>query len=79
MAFLSYMLITCYNIKTLRDKSAAKVQEQKQKIEELQLSNKAKESILNNPSKKDIIEIAARDRLGYAYPDEKVFVDISGK
>ena len=63
----------------MRDKSAAKVQEQKQKIEELQLSNKAKESILNNPSKKDIIEIAARDRLGYAYPDEKVFVDISGK
>lgn len=35
-------------------------------------------SLLDGGSEKEIIEKAARDRLGYVYADEQVYVDISG-
>ena len=42
-----------------------------QKISEL-------ERLLEDGTEADIIEKAARERLGYVYADEQVFVDISG-
>ncbi|MBR5923388.1 MAG: septum formation initiator family protein [Clostridia bacterium] len=35
-------------------------------------------SRLSSASYNDIIEKAARERLGYAYPTEEIYVDISG-
>ncbi len=35
-------------------------------------------SILNSDSNKQIIEKAARERLGYIYSNEQVFIDYSG-
>lgn len=35
-------------------------------------------ALLNSDSDKEIIEKAARERLGYIYSDEQVFIDISG-
>lgn len=35
-------------------------------------------SLLEEGSKVKIIEKAARERLGFVYPDEQVFIDISG-
>lgn len=35
-------------------------------------------NLLENGTEKDFIERAARDKLGYVYPDEQVFIDISG-
>ncbi|MCQ2455291.1 MAG: septum formation initiator family protein [Clostridia bacterium] len=34
--------------------------------------------LLNNGSKKQMIEKAARQRLGFVYSNEEIFVDISG-
>ena len=34
--------------------------------------------LLEEGSEAEIIEKAARDRLGYVFPDEQVFIDISG-
>lgn len=34
--------------------------------------------MLNSDSEKEIIEKAARERLGYVYSDEQIFIDISG-
>ena len=34
--------------------------------------------MLNSDSHKEIIEKAARERLGYIYSDEQIFIDISG-
>lgn len=34
--------------------------------------------MLEDGSKTKIIEKAARERLGYVYPDEQIFIDISG-
>lgn len=44
---------------------------EKNDIEELK-------KLLEQDSESRIIEKAARERLGYVYPDEQVFVDISG-
>ncbi len=35
-------------------------------------------SLLNDGSQAEIIERAARDRLGYVYADEEIYIDISG-
>ena len=35
-------------------------------------------AILNSEDNSDIIEKAARERLGYIYSDEQIFIDISG-
>lgn len=35
-------------------------------------------AMLEDGSQSKIIEKAARERLGYIYPDEQVFIDISG-
>ena len=44
---------------------------EKNDIEELK-------AMLEDGSKTKIIEKAARERLGYVYPDEQIFIDISG-
>ncbi len=55
-------------------------QKQQLEAEKADLEKKVKEynNLLQNGSEKDFIERAARDKLGYVYPDEQVFVDISG-
>ena len=35
-------------------------------------------ALLEDGSKTKIIDKAARERLGYVYPDEQIFIDISG-
>ena len=35
-------------------------------------------NLLENGTEQELIEKAARDRLGFVYPNEQVFVDISG-
>ena len=37
------------------------------------------ERLLENGTEAQIVEKAARERLGYVYADEQVYVDISGK
>ncbi len=55
-------------------------QKQQLEAEKADLEKKVKEynNLLQNGTEKDFIERAARDKLGYVYPDEQVFVDISG-
>lgn len=50
------------------------------KAEYLEKSNNIEElkAVLADDSKVKLIEKAARERLGYVYPDEQIFVDISG-
>ena len=49
----------------------AQLAEEENEVEELR-------EVLNADSKIPLIEKAARERLGYIYSDEQVFVDISG-
>ncbi len=73
-----YMLATLVNLwSTLNDS--------RQKLEALKLQQANEQNnidelraALQDDSNKQIIEKAARERLGYIYSDEQVFVDVSG-
>lgn len=45
---------------------------------ETQLNIDEMNDLLENGTEEEIIEKAARDRLGYVYADEKVYVDVAG-
>ncbi len=49
-----------------------------QKIQAQQDVNKDLERILSMGSNKEYIESIARDKLGYAYSDERFYVDVAG-
>lgn len=44
----------------------------------LQLTIQEYQALLNSDSHSAIIEKAARERLGYVYSDEEIYIDISG-
>ncbi|MBQ3550865.1 MAG: septum formation initiator family protein [Clostridia bacterium] len=46
--------------------------------DELKLEVEQKANMLENGNDADFIERAARERLGYVYADEHVYIDISG-
>ena len=47
-------------------------------VEDQLLENQELRSLLDMRQDEKYIERVARDRLDYAYPDEKVYIDISG-
>ena len=49
-------------------------------VEQTEKSIKVNElvTLLDNGTEADFIERAARERLGYVYADEKVYIDLSG-
>lgn len=53
------------------DKLKAQLAEEENEVKELR-------AMLEKESNTPLIEKAARDRLGYIYSDEQVFIDISG-
>lgn len=50
-----------------------------QQLETQQAQNDELSRILDSGSDEQIIERVARDKMGYAKPNERVFVDITGK
>lgn len=48
------------------------------KRDELALEVEQKANMLENGNDEDFIERAAREKLGYVYADEHVYIDISG-
>ena len=72
------LLLAVYFVKTKLD--IAKMQEQlvsmEQQVEQQRLENKDAELSLREDD--ETMERTAREKLDYAHPDERVFVDISG-
>ncbi len=50
-----------------------------EKKQALVLSNEEKTALLAEDSYSKIIEKAARERYGYVFPGEEIYIDISGK
>ena len=66
------VLISKYN------KDLAVLEEEKERYANDLKAIEELEVLLNSDSDDLLIEKAARERLGYAYSDEQVFIDISG-
>ena len=78
LALSVYMLVSLSSLLSTLNESQAELEsmlklqyETEQDIEELK-------AMLADESNKQIIEKAARERLGYIYSDEQIFIDISG-
>lgn len=73
-----YMLCTLAGLwNTLREDRAHLAELQNQ-LETSQLEVDELKNLLSEGSQSDIIEQAARERLGYVYADEEIYIDISG-
>jgi cell division protein DivIC len=53
--------------------------ELQEKCEEQRLENKEAQRLLSLGDDASYIERIAKEKLGFAYPDERIFIDTSGK
>lgn len=78
LLFCGYAVFSLSNLWATLDKSQAELERlQLIKQNEQRTVDELKE-ILKDKTNKQIIEKAARERLGYIYSDEQIFIDISG-
>ncbi len=74
----AYMTITLGSLWNNLNQSKAELEELREQYAVLENDIEQSKALLENDSKAKIIEKAARERLGYIYSDEQVFIDISG-
>ena len=78
LAFCVYMLCSLGVLISKYNKDLAVLEEEKERYANDLKAIEELEVLLNSDSDDLLIEKAARERLGYAYSDEQVFIDISG-
>ncbi|MEG2813987.1 MAG: septum formation initiator family protein [Oscillospiraceae bacterium] len=78
VAFAIYSIgyITLMQIDISSRKDA--LNQSKSELKEQQIINKEVSDILNSDKKDEYIMRIAREKLGFVFPDERVFIDISG-
>ena len=73
-----YILISFVQLQAeIKDKKTL-VSEIEQKCEDQRSYNEQIQEILDQQDDEEYIERIAREKMGYAYPDERVYIDISG-
>lgn len=78
VAFCVYMLFSLGSLVSELTKSSGALAEVETEIDETASRIDEKQNLLENSTEQELIEKAARERLGYVYPNEQIFVDISG-
>ena len=78
LAVCVYMLATLSNLWSTLSESKKELEALKLQYANEQKTIEELKVLLKDESNKKIIEKAARERLGYIYSDEQVFIDISG-
>lgn len=73
-----YMLATLAGLWNTLNQSKAKLASLKEQYASEQNDIEELQAVLNDDSDSKIIEKAARERLGYVYSNEEVYIDISG-
>ena len=73
-----YFAYTCFNLFTDFHRIRSEEKQAKQEIQTLKNEIKFKRYEVEHITDQEMIEKAARERFGYVYPNEVVFIDISG-
>ena len=73
-----YMVATLAGLGNELAKAKAELAEYEKERDSLQLTVSEYKALLESDSHAAIIEKAARERLGYVYSDEEIYIDISG-
>lgn len=74
-----YMISTLIGLWSTLSDSRAKLNDLQMQAVLKQTEIDELEKLLESGSHSELIERAARERLGYVYSDEQIFIDISGK
>ena len=77
-AFTFYIVICLVDSQIDISKKRDELESINEKIAIQKVDNKKLERIINSEEDDEYIEKLARDKLGFAYPDEKIYIDISG-
>ena len=75
--FIIYLIVVSVNTVIKINETQEKINTAQSKYEQIVNGNKDTENLLKNANENDIIERIARERLGYVFPDEKVYVDVN--
>lgn len=78
LAFAVYMIISLTSLWSQLVVSKKELGELEKDAKERELKISELSRLLEDGDETEIIEKAARERLGYVYADEQVYVDISG-
>lgn len=73
-----YMIATLANLWTTLNESKSRLDSLKKEYQTTQNDIEELKAMLKDELNNEIIEKAARERLGYIYSDEQIFIDISG-
>lgn len=74
----AYFTVTLASLWNSLGKSRAELAALKTEYEQTLVDIDELKVLLESDSNDQLIEKAARERLGYAYPDEQIFIDYSG-
>ncbi len=77
IAFCAYMLISISSLLGELADSKATLEALKTEIKETDSRIEEKTNLLENSTPEELVERYARERLGYCFPNEVVFVDVS--
>lgn len=79
LVFSVYIIVSLTNLQVqlVNRKKELKSGEAVLEAQNLQISELVR--LLDSGTEAELIEKAARERLGYVYPDEQVYVDLSGQ
>ena len=72
-----YLLITAIETGIRISETNDKIKIAESEYQHIVAQNKDTQNLLDNADETDIIERIARERLGYVFPDEKVYVDVN--
>lgn len=78
LLFCVYMLVSLGKVQADLVSSRKKLAEETETRDELSIKVAEIKSLLENGEEADFIERAARDKLGYVYSNEQVYVDLAG-
>ena len=73
--FFAFHLLSLHIELSEKKEVLAKLEEQKQ---ELMISNAEKKEMIEKSDQNEFVERIAREYFDFAYPDEQIYIDISG-
>ena len=78
LGVLVYVAVSFIQLQVELNQKRGELAMLEKQVEDQLLENQELRSLLDMRQDEKYIERVARDRLDYAYPDEKVYIDISG-
>ncbi len=78
LCFACYVVISCVKLQVELVNQKQVLEEQKQQNEEIEMEIERISNLIENGDDADFIEDAARERLGFVFPNEEVYKSVTG-